>query len=89
MAQLSTLGIFAPMTNEALIAEARKVVQNIGRDAEAGVTLDMLPKVRAVDAVVVYFTSDEHDGKIEVFLERESGKFITAGMMPPKTKPNT
>jgi hypothetical protein len=74
------------MTHEALIAEARKVVQNIQRDAGAGLTLEMLPKVAAVDAVVVYFTSDEHDGKIEVFLERDSGKFITAGLMPPKQK---
>jgi hypothetical protein len=74
------------MTHEALIAEARKVVQNVQRDAEAGLTLEMLPKVTAVDAVVVYFTSDEHDGKIEVFLERDSGKFITASLMPPKQK---
>ena len=75
------------MTHETLIAEARKIVESIQRDAEADLTLEMLPKVAAVDAVVVYFTSDEHDGRIEVFLERDSGKFITAGLMPPKKKP--
>jgi hypothetical protein len=79
------------MTHEALIAEARKVVQSIGRDGVDGITLDMVPKVRAVDAVVVYFTSDEHEGKIEVILESESGKFIAGGggSMAPNAKKTT
>ena len=77
------------MTDEALIAEAMKLAKSFGADATAGVTLEMLPKVRAVDAVVVYFESDEHDGKIEVFLEKVSGKFITATLVPRKPKKST
>ena len=77
------------MTHEALITEARKLVKSFVADPKAGVTLEMLPKVRALDAVVIYFESDEHDGKIEVFLEKESGKFITAGLMAPKEKKST
>ena len=89
VAQLSTLADFARMTDEALIAEAMKLAKSFGADATAGVSLEMLPKVRAVDAVVVYFESDEHDGKIEVFLEKESGKFITATLVPRKPKKST
>ena len=76
------------MTNEALIAEATKLAKTFWAGT-AGFTLEMLPKVRALDAVVVFFESDEHDGKIEVFLERESGKFITATLVPRDRKKST
>ncbi len=31
-------------------------------------------------------TRDEDDGKIEAFSERDSGEYMTAGLMPPKQK---
>jgi hypothetical protein len=34
----------------------------------------------------VYFESSEHDGKIEVYLDKESGEFITATFVPVKGK---
>jgi len=74
------------MTNEALIAEATKVAKDFSVDSAPGVTLETLPRVRATDALVVYFESDEHDGKIEVILERESGKLVTATLVPRDRK---
>ena len=76
------------MTRDKLIAIAREQAKGFADVNEFPVTLDMLPKVRVLDATVVYFESDQHDGKIEVFLERESGKFITATLIPSKAKPS-
>ena len=70
------------MTIEELIVEARKHAKGFGDLGRAGVTLEMVPKVRAVEAVVVYFESDEHDGSIEIFLERDSGKLVSATLVP-------
>ena len=70
------------MTLDELIAEAKKHAKGFGDLGRAGVTLEMVPRVRALEAVVVYFESDEHDGKIEIFLERETGKLITATLVP-------
>ena len=74
------------MTTDKLIAEARKHAKSFGDRGRAGVTLEMVPKVRVLDAVVVHFESDEHEGKIEIFLERETGKFISATLVPKERK---
>jgi hypothetical protein len=75
------------MTHEQLVAIAREEVKDF-RDPEGRCRgLEELPKVTVLDAVVVWFESDQHDGKIEVFLERDSGKFITATLIPHKLKP--
>ena len=74
------------MTHDELIAEARKQAEDFRDTGEPPISLDRLPNVRALDAVVVYFESDEHDGKIEVFLERETGKFLAATLIPAKPK---
>ncbi len=71
------------MTQEELVAIARQQVKDF-RDPEArNCVLEQLPKVTVRDAVVVYFESDAHEGKIEVFLERDSGKFLGATLIPP------
>ena len=77
------------MTHEELIAIAREQAKGFSGVNEFPVTLDMLPKVRVLDAVAVYFESDQHNGQIEVFLEKESGKCIGATLIPSKPKPNT
>jgi len=75
------------MTHDKLIAEARTHTKDIPRlSGEPWATLEMLPKVRAVDAVAVYFESDERPGKIIVVLERESGKFILSCLNHPCSK---
>ncbi len=77
------------MTHEQLIAAAREHAKDFSDPGEFPVRLDTLPKVTVIDAVVVFFESDQHDGRIEVFLERESGKFLTAILSPHKPKPST
>jgi len=74
------------MTHDDLIAMARKHLKAIGDRSEHGVALERLPKARVQDAAVVYFEGDEHDGRMEVYLERESGEFIMMTVIPPKEK---
>jgi hypothetical protein len=75
------------MKQEELIAKAREYVGGFEKNStDLGVSVALLPKVRLRDAVVVYFESSEHDGKIEVYLDKESGEFITATFVPVKGK---
>jgi hypothetical protein len=74
------------MTNEALIAEAIKFAKNcLTNPKAAGITLEMLPKIQVVDAVGVYFTNDKRDIMLQVVLERESGKLVSARVVSPQT----
>jgi hypothetical protein len=61
---------------EALIVEARKLAKMFGSDTQPAIALETIPKVEVVDAVVVYFESEEHNEKFGVCLDRESGKVI-------------
>lgn len=47
---------------------------------EPWATLEMLPKVTVMDAVVVSFESHQRPGKMFVVLERETGKFVVSGL---------
>jgi hypothetical protein len=65
------------MTREELIAEARRHTKDMPElSGESWATLEMLPKVRVVDTVAVYFESEQRPGKMLVVLERETGKFV-------------
>ena len=69
------------MTNDKLIAEARKHTADIPRlSGEPWATLEMLPKVTVGDAVVVSFKGDEPHREMFVVLEKETGKFIASGL---------
>jgi len=48
------------------------------------VTVDRLPKRRVRDAVVIDFESDENVGRIQVTMERDTGKMIGSKYAPPK-----
>ena len=75
------------MTQEQLIALARTRAKDFnGMHEENVVTLNMLPKIRVREAAVVYFESDEHDGLIEICLDRDSGEFVSGTMKPRKAK---
>ena len=74
------------MTHDELIAMARKHLKAFGDLGEHGVALERLAKARVRDAAVVDPEGDEHDGKLEVYLERESGEFLTATLIPPREK---
>lgn len=77
------------MTHEELVAIAREQVKDF-KDPEGRCPgVEDLPKSRVVEAAVVYFESDEHDGTIEVVLERDSGKLITATLSPRKPQADT
>lgn len=72
------------MSEEELIAAAKKCAKDCSNVEDQSVSLETLPLTRVVDAAVVYFESADHDGRIEVFLNRKSGECITAIMSPPK-----
>jgi hypothetical protein len=74
------------MTHEQLIALARERAKDFSGLGEADITLEMLPKVRVREAAVVCFESDEHDGRIEVYMDKDSGEFISGTMIPRKTE---
>jgi hypothetical protein len=75
------------MTDEELIAIAREQVEGFEDPEGHCPSIRELPRTRILDAVVVYFESDEQGGKIEVFLERDSRKLIAATLIPHKPKP--
>src|SRR4051812_37039307 len=69
------------MTNDELIAEARKHTTDIPRlSDQPWATLEMLPKITVGDAVVVAFEGDEPHRKMFVVLGRETGNFIASGL---------
>ena len=72
------------MTNEQLIALARERAKDFTVLGEGYVKLEMLPKVRVRETAVVYFESDEHDGRIEICLDKGSGELISGTMSPRK-----
>jgi hypothetical protein len=75
------------MTDEELVAHARELAAGF-RDLEGRCPgVEEMPKVRVVDAIVVYFKSDRHDTTVEVVLERKSGKFLGGTLTPHKPKP--
>ena len=48
------------------------------------VTVNQLRKRRIRDAVVIDFEGDEAGGRIQIFMDRESGDMISASYKPPK-----
>jgi hypothetical protein len=67
------------MTREELIEKAKEYVKSF---EDEGIVLEKVPKIRVLTAYVVYFESDDHKGKIQVFLEKETGEFISASASP-------
>jgi hypothetical protein len=75
------------MTNEALFQEAIKFAKTCLADPKlGGITLQMLPRIRAVNVVGVYFTNDAQDKMLQVFLERDSGQVVSARVVTPQPK---
>ena len=80
------------MTHDELLAKAiehlRAVESRRKNTPErlATVTVDLLPRRRVRDAVVVYLESDSPDGgHIQAVLDRESGDMLAATYSPPKS----
>jgi len=78
------------MTDEELLTKAIEKLQALeARRTDVPerlktVTVDQLPKRRMRDGVVIDFERDEKGGRIQIFLDRESGDMISATYSPPK-----
>ena len=76
---------FPQAEREELIAVAKSHAADMPRlSGEPWASLENLTQVTVVDAVVVSFESDQHPKKIEVTLERDSGKFLWSSLRPRK-----
>jgi hypothetical protein len=78
------------MTNDELLTKAIEKLRALeARRTDTperlrAVTVDQLPKRRIRDAVVIDFERDEKGGRIQIFMDRESGDMISATYNPPK-----
>lgn len=77
------------MSDEELIAAAKGYAKDFRDVGDQSLQPEALPLIRVVDAVVVYLESADHDGRIEVFLDRKSGKCLTAIMSPRSASSKT
>ena len=72
-------------TNEQLIEIARAHTKGLPKlSGQPWATDEALNKVAVQDAVIVRFESDQHDKKVVILLERDSGKFFASWLMPQK-----
>lgn len=78
------------MTDDDLLTKAiekLRALEERGKDVPERlrtITVDQLPRRRIRDAVVIDFERDEGGGRIQVFMDRESGDMILASYNPPK-----
>ena len=71
-------------TNEQLIEIARAHRKDLPKlSGQTWATDEALNKVAVQETVIVRFESDQHDKKVMILLERETGKFIGSWLMPP------
>ena len=79
------------MTHDELLAKAvehlrsREARRKDAPERLRAIVVDQLPKRRVRDAVVIYFESAEAGGgRIQAFIDRESGDMISASYFPAK-----
>lgn len=71
------------MTQEELIAEARTHTKDIVRlSGEQWATMELLPKITVVDAVVVYFEGDQPTNSLERLWWSCSGSLASSSSRP-------
>jgi hypothetical protein len=66
------------MTHEELIAKAREHAKAFGRDGVLPTSFEEFSRITSREALVVCFGSHTRADFIEVYLDKESGDFITA-----------
>jgi hypothetical protein len=66
------------MTHELLIAKARAQMEALDRTNSFGVSSDVFTEARVREAALVHLSSTQRHDYIEVYLDRETGDFITA-----------
>jgi hypothetical protein len=75
------------MTHEELIVKARAHMKRFEGRKPFNVTSDVFTEGRVVEAALVYLGSQKRDDYIEVYLNRETGEFITATYHPGSQQP--
>ena len=71
------------MTNEQLIEIARAHTKDLPRlSGEAWASDEALPNVSVQDTVIISFSAAEHLKKVNILLEKDSGKFIASWLTP-------
>jgi hypothetical protein len=74
------------MTQEELIAKARAHMKPFDRRNSFGVPSDVFTEARVQEAALVVLGSRQRDDYIEVYVDRQSGDFITATYHPGPSK---
>ena len=70
-------------TNEQLIEIARAHTKDLPKlSGQPWATDEALNKVVVQETVIVRFESDQHEKKVMILLERETGKFIASWLAP-------
>ena len=72
------------MTQEALIAKARAHMKPFDRRNSFGVSSDAFTEARVRETALVTLGSRERADYIDVYVDRETGEFITATYVPRK-----
>jgi len=70
------------MTHEELITKARSYAERFGKRGAFSVSADVFDGARVVETVLVYLGSQKRDDYVSVFLERETGEFVSATYHP-------
>ena len=70
------------MTHQELIAKARAHMKSFDRRNSFGVASEVFIEARVQEAALVVLGSRERDDHIDVYLDRQTGAFITATYHP-------
>ena len=70
------------MTHDELIAKARAHMKPFDRRDAFGVSSDVFSEARVGEAALVVLGSQERDDYIDVYVDRQTGEFITATYHP-------
>jgi hypothetical protein len=74
------------MTHSELIAKAREHATVFERGVSYDARVSDFADVSVRDAVIVHFHSDTREDHIKIYLDRDSGDFITAEYCPPAAR---
>jgi len=74
------------MTHDELIAKARAHMKPFDSRKSFGVSSDVFTAARVQEAALVILGSTERDDYIEVYVDRQTGGFITATYHPRSPK---
>jgi hypothetical protein len=73
------------MTHDELIARARTYAASFGKRGAFRVPAEVFDVARLVETVLVYLGNKKRDDYVAVYLNRETGEFITASYSPGST----